>query len=356
MKILVTGGAGFIGSNFLEQLVPRHPEHQFVNVDKLTYAANLMNLSKVEKLPNYRLEQVDIADGAAVTALFERHTPELVVHFAAESHVDRSILGPAEFVRTNIEGTFQLLEACRRHWKGSSAGSGSGGLFHHVSTDEVYGSLGATGLFTEETRYDPSSPYSASKASSDHLVRAYARTYGLRTRVTNCSNNYGPYQFPEKLIPLMILNCLERKPLPVYGKGENIRDWLYVSDHCEAIWRVIEAGKDGETYNVGGHNEVKNLDVVHLLCAIIAEETKTPEAELKALIKYVQDRPGHDLRYAIDASKMRRELGWSPRETFDTGLRKTVRWYIESAEWVRQVRSGDYRKWLERNYGARTGA
>jgi len=207
-----------------------------------------------------------------------------VVHFAAESHVDRSILGPAEFVRTNIEGTFQLLEACRRHWKGSSAGSGSGGLFHHVSTDEVYGSLGATGLFTEETRYDPSSPYSASKASSDHLVRAYARTYGLRTRVTNCSNNYGPYQFPEKLIPLMILNCLERKPLPVYGKGENIRDWLYVSDHCEAIWRVIEAGKDGETYNVGGHNEVKNLDVVHLLCSIIAEETKTPEAELPSAI------------------------------------------------------------------------
>jgi len=350
MKIFVTGGAGFIGSNFLELFVPQHPEHEFVNVDKLTYAANLLNLSKVDGLPNYRLEQVDIADPVAVAALFERHTPDLVVHFAAESHVDRSILGPAEFVRTNIEGTFQLLEACRRHWQTRA------GLFHHVSTDEVYGSLGAHGSFTEETRYDPSSPYSASKASSDHLVRAYARTYGLRTRITNCSNNYGPYQFPEKLIPLMILNCLEGKPLPVYGKGENIRDWLYVTDHCEAIWRVIEAGQDGQTYNVGGNNEVKNLDVVHLLCASVAQETNTPEAEYLGLIKFVQDRPGHDLRYAIDASKMRQELGWSPRETFDTGLRKTVRWYLQSADWVRQVRSGEYRKWLDRNYGARAGA
>jgi dTDP-glucose 4,6-dehydratase len=350
MKILVTGGAGFIGSNFLELLVPRHPEHEFINVDKLTYAANLLNLRQVESAPNYRLERVDVADGAAVAALFERHTPDLVVHFAAESHVDRSILGPGEFVRTNIEGTFQLLDACRRHWKTKP------GLFHHVSTDEVYGSLGATGLFTEETRYDPSSPYSASKASSDHLVRAYARTYGMRTRITNCSNNYGPYQFPEKLIPLMILNCLERKPLPVYGKGENIRDWLYVTDHCEAIWRVIESGRDGQTYNIGGHNEVKNLEVVQLLCALVARETKTPESELTALINYVQDRPGHDLRYAIDSTKMRKELGWSPRETFETGLAKTVRWYLQSTDWVRQVRSGDYRKWIEQNYAARAGA
>jgi dTDP-glucose 4,6-dehydratase len=352
MKIFVTGGAGFIGSNFLKLLVPRLPEHQFVNVDKLTYAANLHSLEDVASLPNYRLEQVDIADAAQVTELFARHQPDLVVHFAAESHVDRSILGPGEFVRTNIDGTFRLLDACRLLWNGPGW-KGQPGLFHHVSTDEVYGSLGAHGLFTEETRYDPSSPYSASKAASDHLVRAYARTYKLRTRITNCSNNYGPYQFPEKLIPLMILNCLERKPLPVYGKGENIRDWLYVTDHCEAIWRVIEAGKDGETYNIGGHNEVKNIDVVHLLCAAVARETGTDPAELLSLITYVQDRPGHDLRYAIDASKMRRELGWSPKETFETGLSKTVRWYIQSSEWVEQVRSGDYRKWLERNYANR---
>ena len=351
MKIFVTGGAGFIGSEFLRLLVPRHPEHHFVNVDKLTYAANLLSLEPIASAQNYQLEQVDIADAAQVEGLFSRHQPELVVHFAAESHVDRSILGPGEFVRTNIEGTFRLLEACRQLWKTTKPG-----LFHHVSTDEVYGSLGAQGLFTEETRYDPSSPYSASKASSDHLVRAYARTYGMRTRVTNCSNNYGPYQFPEKLIPLMILNCLERKPLPVYGKGENVRDWLYVTDHCEAIWRVIEAGKDGETYNVGGHNEVKNIDVVHRLCKAVARETGAPEAEILGLITYVQDRPGHDLRYAIDATKIKRELGWTPKETFETGLNKTVRWYIQSTEWVKNVRSGDYRKWLEQNYSGRSRA
>jgi dTDP-glucose 4,6-dehydratase len=350
MKIFVTGGAGFIGSNFLKLFVPRYPDHEFVNVDKLTYAANLLSLTDVAAAPNYCLEHVDIADAAQVAGLFTRHHPDLVVHFAAESHVDRSILGPGEFVRTNIEGTFQLLEACRQHWKSRA------GLFHHVSTDEVYGSLGKDGLFTEETRYDPSSPYSASKAASDHLVRAYCRTYGMRTRITNCSNNYGPYQFPEKLIPLMILNCLERKPLPVYGKGENIRDWLYVTDHCEAIWRVIEAGEDGETYNVGGHNEVKNIDVVKRLCAAVAEHTGADEGEILGLISYVQDRPGHDLRYAIDATKMTRQLGWSPRETFDTGLDKTVRWYIESAAWVKQVRSGEYRKWMEQNYADRSGA
>jgi len=347
MKILVTGGAGFIGSNFLNLLVPRYPEHSFVHADTLTYAANLSNLAPIAGARNYALERVDIADAAVVQGLFERQTPDLVVHFAAESHVDRSIVGPKDFIRTNIEGTFNLLEACRKQWKPGT------GLFHHVSTDEVYGSLGADGLFTEETRYDPSSPYSASKASSDHLVRAYARTYGMRTRVTNCSNNYGPYQFPEKLIPLMILNCLERKPLPVYGKGENIRDWLYVSDHCEAIWRVIESGKDGQTYNIGGHNEVKNLDVVHTICRSVAEQTKAPVAELEGLITYVQDRPGHDLRYAIDASKIKRELGWEPKESFATGLEKTVAWYLGNPKWVAEVRSGEYRKWLELNYGAR---
>src|SRR5688572_25552537 len=351
MKIFVTGGAGFIGSNFLRLLVPRHPEHHFVNVDKLTYAANLLSLEDIAQSPNYQLEQVDIADATQVAGLFSRHQPELVVHFAAESHVDRSILGPGEFVRTNIEGTFQLLEACRQLWKNTKPG-----LFHHVSTDEVYGSLGDEGLFTEETRYDPSSPYSASKASSDHLVRAYARTYGMRTRITNCSNNYGPYQFPEKLIPLMILNCLERKPLPVYGKGVNVRDWLYVTDHCEAIWRVIEAGKDGDTYNIGGHNEVKNIDVVRRLCSNVAQETKVPEAEILGLITYVQDRPGHDMRYAIDASKIKRELGWTPKETFESGMQKTVRWYIQSSEWVKRVRSGEYRKWVEQNYSGRSSA
>jgi dTDP-glucose 4,6-dehydratase len=347
MKILVTGGAGFIGSNFLNLLVPRHPEHAFVNADTLTYAANLANLAPITGARNYALERVDIGDASAVHALFERQKPELVIHFAAESHVDRSIVGPRDFIRTNIEGTFNLLEACRKQWKPGT------GLFHHVSTDEVYGSLGADGLFTEETRYDPSSPYSASKASSDHLVRAYARTYGMRTRVTNCSNNYGPYQFPEKLIPLMILNCLERKPLPVYGKGENIREWLYVTDHCEAIWRVIESGKDGQTYNIGGHNEVKNIDVVHTICQSVADQTKAPKAELEGLITYVQDRPGHDLRYAIDASKIKRELGWEPKESFETGLQKTVAWYLGNPAWVAEVRSGDYRKWLELNYGAR---
>jgi dTDP-glucose 4,6-dehydratase len=347
MKILVTGGGGFIGSNFLNLLVPRHPEHTFVNLDVLTYAANLKNLTAIEKAANYAFERVDIADFDAVSRAFDKHAPEVVVHFAAESHVDRSIAGPRAFVRANIEGTFNLLEACRARWKADQ------GLFHHVSTDEVYGSLGATGLFTEETRYDPSSPYSASKAASDHLVRSHARTFGLRTKITNCSNNYGPLQFPEKLIPLMISNLLERKPLPVYGKGENVRDWLYVTDHCEAIWTVIEKGQIGETYNIGGHNEQKNIDVVKTLCAVVADQTKTPRAELEALITYVKDRPGHDARYAIDAGKIERELGWKPKETFETGLRKTVRWYLDNKAWIEDVRSGEYRKWIEHNYGSR---
>jgi dTDP-glucose 4,6-dehydratase len=347
MKILVTGGAGFIGSNFLNLLVPRHPEHHFVNVDVLTYAANLKNLAAIEGLPNYSFERVDIAEEAAVQALFEKHAPEMVVHFAAESHVDRSIAGPRAFVRANVDGTFNLLEAARAAWGKDN------GLFHHVSTDEVYGSLGATGYFTEETRYDPSSPYSASKAASDHLVRAYMRTYKLSAKLTNCSNNYGPYQFPEKLIPLMISNLVERKPLPVYGKGENVRDWLYVTDHCEAIWTVIEKGPLGETYNIGGHNERRNIDVVHTLIAAVAHETGAGVDELTKLITYVTDRPGHDARYAIDASKLERELGWKPKETFETGMQKTVRWYLDNKAWVDDVRSGDYRKWIEQNYGAR---
>jgi dTDP-glucose 4,6-dehydratase len=347
MKILVTGGAGFIGANFLNLLVPRHPEHQFINVDALTYAANLKSLEGIDKAPNYAFERVELADFDAVQAVFEKYKPELIVHFAAESHVDRSITGPRAFLRANVEGTFNLLEACRAHWKAGE------GLFHHVSTDEVYGSLGATGYFTEETRYDPSSPYSASKAASDHLVRAYIRTFKLNAKITNCSNNYGPLQFPEKLIPLMISNLLERKPLPVYGKGANVRDWLYVTDHCEAIWTVIEHGALGETYNIGGHNEQKNLDVVYKLIQIVAQETGSDQKQLEQLVTFVTDRPGHDARYAIDAGKLLRELGWKPKETFESGLAKTVRWYLENKAWVESVRSGDYRKWIEQNYASR---
>ncbi|MEM9727740.1 MAG: dTDP-glucose 4,6-dehydratase [Myxococcota bacterium] len=348
MNVLVTGGAGFIGANFLNLLVPRFPEHRFVNLDKLTYAANLGSLRAVDSLPNYQLERVDITDADAVSKTFDEHDPDLVVHFAAESHVDRSILGPREFIRTNIEGTFNLLEACRARW--TSDGSR---LFHHVSTDEVYGSLGDTGLFLETTSYDPSSPYSASKAASDHIARAYHRTYGLPVKITNCSNNYGPMQFPEKLIPLMILNAVERKPLPIYGKGVNVRDWLYVEDHCEAIWRVIERGEVGRTYNIGGNNEMKNIDVVDSLCRIVAEETGADAQELLALKEFVQDRPGHDMRYAIDATRVQRECGWEPKESFDTGIRKTVKWYLSNEDWVRDVRSGDYRKWIDLNYGER---
>ena len=359
-RVIVTGGAGFIGSNFLNDAVRRFPDARFINVDSLGYAGNLASLSDVDdpaagpragvdRLPNYAFERVDIRDGEAVDHLVQEHAPDLVVHFAAESHVDRSIVGPRAFVQTNVEGTFNLLDACRRHWpKGT-------GLFHHVSTDEVYGSLGPQGLFTEETRYDPSSPYSASKAASDHLVRAYTRTYGLPAKITNCSNNYGPYQFPEKLIPLMVLNALERRPLPVYGQGQNIRDWLFVEDHCQAIWAVIHRGKVGETYNVGGNCEVRNIDVVQSICRIVAEETGAPEAELRALVTHVADRPGHDLRYAIDASKIKRECGWEPRETFETGLRRTIRWYLANPKWVELVRSGDYRNWIDTNYANRNG-
>lgn len=329
-------------------MVVRYPEHRFINVDKLTYAANPGNLAAVADRPNYVFEHADVADADAVRRIFRRHDPEVVVHFAAESHVDRSILGPKEFVRTNIEGTFVLLDACRRRW-----GAGRG-RFHHVSTDEVYGSLGPQGSFTEDTRYDPSSPYSASKAASDHLARAYHRTYGLPVVITNCSNNYGPYQFPEKLIPLMILNCMERKPLPIYGRGANVRDWLHVEDHCDAIWAVMHLGDDGATYNIGGGAERRNIDVVDTICAIVSEETGADCDELLALKRFVRDRPGHDLRYAIDASRIRREIGWRPKETFESGLRKTVRWYLDNPEWVEQVRSGEYRSWIERNYRNRS--
>ena len=349
MNVLVTGGAGFIGSNFLHLSVPRFAERRFVCADKLTYAANLQSLASVAGAPNYALRRVDIADAQAVDALFRDEKPDLVVHFAAESHVDRSIHGPREFVETNVNGTFNLLEAARRAWAGRTDA-----LFHHVSTDEVYGSLHASDpRFTEESRYDPSSPYSASKAASDHLVRAYSRTYGLPVKITNCSNNYGPRQFPEKLVPLMILHMLEGKPLPIYGSGSNVRDWLHVDDHCEAIWAVIERGKVGETYNVGGDSELRNIEVVDTLCRIVAEEAGKSEAALLGLKTFVKDRPGHDLRYAIDAAKIARECDWRPRETFETGMRKTVRWYLENAAWIAAVRSGEYRTWIETNYGDR---
>ena len=347
MQILVTGGAGFIGANFLNLLVPRHPEHRFINLDALTYAANLGSLAGIANRPNYAFERADLCDFTALQAVFARHKPDVVVHFAAESHVDRSISGPRAFVRTNIEGTFNLLEACRGSW-----GKGQG-LFHHVSTDEVYGSLGDTGLFQEDTRYDPSSPYSASKAASDHLVRAWNRTFNLPVRLSNCSNNYGPLQFPEKLIPLMILNLLERKPLPVYGEGLNVRDWLYVEDHCQAIWTIIHKGQNGRTYNIGGRSERRNIDVVKQLCRLVAEETGAPEAELLGLITKVPDRPGHDQRYAIDATRIEQELGWKPAESFESGMRKTVRWYLANRAWIESVRTGEYKRWIDQNYGSR---
>jgi dTDP-glucose 4,6-dehydratase len=348
MKILVTGGAGFIGSNFLHWLVPRYPEHTFINLDKLTYAANLSSVQEAARCPNYAFVQADIADPQAVLAIFQRYQPDLVVHFAAESHVDRSILGPAAFIQTNIVGTFNLLEACRAAWTPITRG-----LFHHVSTDEVFGSLGASGLFTEETRYDPSSPYSASKAASDHLVRAYHRTFGAPVKITNCSNNYGPRQFPEKLIPLMMLNALEGKPLPVYGDGRHVRDWLYVEDHCEAIWTVIQKGRVGETYNIGGDCQKTNLEVVRTLCRVLAEETGRTAEEFEKLITFVPDRPGHDLRYAIDTTRIRTELGWTPKENFESGIRKTVQWYLANRAWIEEVRTGEYRRWLSVNYETR---
>lgn len=346
MRILVTGGCGFIGANFLNLSISRNPDDEFLNVDALTYSANPMSVASVAESPRYSFRKVDLADHAATEAVVLEFRPNVVVHFAAESHVDRSILGPGAFVRANIEGTFNLLEAVRKL-------GAEFHLFHHVSTDEVYGSLGEDGLFVESTAYDPSSPYSATKAASDHLVRAWGRTFNLPIKITNCSNNYGPYQFPEKLVPLMVLNALADKPLPVYGKGTNVRDWLYVTDHCEAIWAVIERGKVGHTYNVGGNNEQANLRIVEHICRLVAQKQGvSPEAKL-GLIQFVADRPGHDQRYAIDASKIRRECNWQPRETFESGFQKTVDWYLENSEWVRSVQTGSYRRWIEQNYEQR---
>jgi dTDP-glucose 4,6-dehydratase len=349
-NVLVTGGAGFIGSNLIRFLLAR-PDFQgrLVNVDALTYAGNLANLEGLPSGERYVFEHVDIRDPDALRRVFSSYDIDTVVHLAAESHVDRSIVEPGAFVTTNIVGTFHLLEAARTAWKGRDDV-----LFHHVSTDEVYGSLGATGLFVETTAYDPRSPYSASKASSDHLVRAYAHTYGLPTTISNCSNNYGPYQFPEKLIPLMILNMLEGKPLPVYGDGSNVRDWLYVTDHACALWTILQGSDAAETWNVGGENEWKNIDLVRTLCDLVADRAGRDASSLHDLIHFVKDRPGHDRRYAIDCSKLKDGLGWAPDHDFAAGLAATVDWYLEHMDWVQGVRSGAYRTWIETNYGSRS--
>lgn len=345
MKILVTGGAGFIGSAVIRNII-NNTSDEVVNVDKLTYAGNLESLASIESNPRYTFEQADICDQQVMSRLFEQHQPDVVMHLAAESHVDRSIDGPADFIETNIVGTYTLLEVSRHYWSTLSKSKQESFRFHHISTDEVYGDLeGTEDLFTEETAYDPSSPYSASKAASDHLVRAWLRTFGLPTIVTNCSNNYGPFHYPEKLIPLMILNALEGKPLPVYGDGQQIRDWLYVEDHARALYEVITRGEVGETYNIGGHNEKANIEVVHTICELLEELVPNkPNGILsyKDLITFVADRPGHDVRYAIDASKIDKQLGWKPEETFESGIRKTVLWYIENQEWVQRVQDGSY--------------
>ena len=344
MKILVTGGAGFIGSAVVRQLI-RETDSEVVNLDKLTYAGNLASLAEAGDDPRYRFERVDLCDAPEVARVFEEHRPDAVMHLAAESHVDRSIDGPGEFIKTNLVGTFTLLQAARAYWSTLAPAARDAFRFHHISTDEVYGSLGATGYFTEETAYDPRSPYSASKAGSDHLVRAWHHTYGLPTLVTNCSNNYGPYHFPEKLIPLVILNARAGKPLPIYGKGDNVRDWLFVDDHARALRLVLEKGQPGETYNIGGHNERTNLEVVRAICRLLDEMVPdSPHVPHAGLITFVADRPGHDARYAIDASKIERELGWRPLETFETGLRRTVAWYLENEPWWREVQTGGYQQ------------
>lgn len=341
--ILVTGGAGFIGSEVVRALIAGTAA-RVLNVDRLTYAANLDSLRDVADDPRYTLERVDIADRSAVRALFDRHTPRAVIHLAAESHVDRSIEGPDDFIRTNLVGTFVMVEEARRHWTRLNPRDAAAFRFLHVSTDEVFGSLGPTGVFQLDTAYDPSSPYSATKAGSDHLVRAWQRTYGLPVLVTNCSNNYGPYQFPEKLIPLMIIKALRREPLPVYGKGENVRDWLHVGDHAAALLRVLDAGRIGETYLVGGHAERRNLDVVRSICDTVDELDPTPgQPPRRELIRFVEDRPGHDLRYAVDPSRIEEELGWRPERSFEEGLRETVAWYLENEWWWERVLSGEYR-------------
>ena len=346
-NILVTGGCGFIGTDFIRfLLLDSDFDGRIINLDKLTYAGNPDNLADlVQKVPGrYVFIKDDICDAAALDRAFEDYEIDAVCHFAAESHVDRSIVAPDAFIKTNIGGTFNLLEAARRHAKRLN-------LFHHVSTDEVYGSLGPEGHFTEQTPYRPNSPYSASKAASDHLVRAYNKTYDLPVTISNCSNNYGPYQFPEKLIPLMILNALENKPLPVYGAGKNVRDWLYVEDHCRAVWEIMKRGTRGQTYNIGGRCELTNLDTVQRICDMLDDMVPAGNGNSRRnLITFVKDRPGHDLRYAIDCSKLEKELGWAPRESFETGLRRTIQWYLDNPQWVQRVKSGEYRSWIKLHY------
>lgn len=355
--LLVTGGAGFIGSNFIHQVLYEHPNWRVINLDALTYAGNPGNFKDLHPDLSKRHELVhgDIRQEPLLERLFENNQFDCVIHFAAESHVDRSIIGPEAFVQTNVLGTFHLLEVSRKYWE--SAEKPKNFRFLHISTDEVYGSLGPEGYFTEETLYDPSSPYSASKASSDHFVKAYFRTYGLPALITNCSNNYGPYQFPEKLIPLMILNILEKKPLPIYGDGKNVRDWLYVIDHCDALIQVLEQGEPGETYNIGGNEERQNIEIVNLLCELMdAGLGRSGKASSKHLIRFVADRPGHDLRYAIDATKIQNSLGWRPAHAFEQALKTTVDWYMNHLDWVESVRSGEYRKWIQTNYEGREEA
>ena len=350
-KILITGGAGFIGSAVIRQLI-LETDTTVINVDKLTYAGNLQSLAGVADHPRYRFEHVDICATAEIRRVLREHQPDAVMHLAAESHVDRSISGPATFIETNIVGTYTLLEATRKYWNGLDAQRKDAFRFHHISTDEVFGSLGDTGLFTEDSAYKPNSPYSASKASADHLVRAWHHTYGLPVVTSNCSNNYGPYHFPEKLIPLVILSAVNGKPLPIYGTGDNIRDWLYVDDHARALRLVLERGRVGESYNIGGGNEKTNLEVVRSICVLL-DELRPQGPPHASLITYVQDRPGHDRRYAIDAAKIAAELGWQPQETFATGLRKTVQWYLANTAWVDAVTSGAYQNWIQKNYGDR---
>ena len=342
---IVTGGSGFIGSNFIHFILSNDYADKIIDLDKLTYAGNPQNLLKYDNDKRYAFVQGDICDQELVQELFLLHKPDVIINFAAESHVDRSIDGPSDFIRTNISGTYTLLQKSLRYYQSLTKEDQKSFRFHHISTDEVFGSLDNDGIFTEETPYDPSSPYSASKASSDHLVRAWHRTYGLPIIISNCSNNYGPYQFPEKLIPLMILNCLQEKPLPVYGTGENIRDWLFVDDHCDAIHTIIEKGEIGETYNVGGNNEIKNIDIVKTICNLL--DNIRPSENLKSyqeLITFVKDRPGHDLRYAIDSSKLQNKLGWSPKETFETGIRKTIDWYLDNKTWWQEIQNNTYQQ------------
>lgn len=346
---MITGGAGFIGSHVVRRFVNNYPGYRIVNLDALTYAGNLENLKDVENAPNYFFERADINDSEAIETLFNKYRFDAVIHLAAESHVDRSILDPLSFVRTNVLGTVNLLNACRLHWKDQFEGK----LFYQVSTDEVYGSLGERGFFTESTAYDPHSPYSASKASADHFVKAYHDTYGLPVLISNCSNNYGSHQFPEKLIPLMINNVKNNKPLPVYGKGDNVRDWLWVVDHAIAIDLIFHKGKTGENYNVGGFNEWKNIDLIKLLCQIMDKKLERSPGTSEKLITYVKDRPGHDQRYAIDAGKINKELGWKPSVTFEEGLEKTIDWYLASQEWISHVTSGDYTRYYEDQYANR---